>query len=200
MPRITAASVAEHVAEQEAAVLTTAIRLFTERGYDRVTIGDIATEIGLKRNSLYRYFPDKAHILVRWFQQELPRQIERSARVLESDDPAPSRIEAWALDQLEYAASPEHELITRISTIIPELDPSTRDELMTSHDHLIRPLLETLAEAGVTAPEEQRVVATLMQQLVLSAARIDSPDAPDRSDEVREYLLRAIRGLLTPAP
>ena len=80
MPQIKAASVAEHVAEQEQAVFTRAIRLFLERGYENVTLGDIGVGIGLARNSLYRYFPDKAHILLRWFQSELPRQVTRVRR------------------------------------------------------------------------------------------------------------------------
>src|SRR5690606_10118161 len=75
VPRISAESVAAHVARQEAAVLDAAVRLFSERGYSEVTIGDIAAEVGLARNSLYRYFPDKDHILLAWFRRELPGQV-----------------------------------------------------------------------------------------------------------------------------
>lgn len=192
MPRIKAASVAEHVAEQEAAVLSTAVRLFCERGYEHVTIGDIATEIGLKRNSLYRYFPDKAHILVRWFQQELPQQVARSEQILRGDGSPRERIEAWALDQADYANSSEHELMARISTIIPELDDATRRELADSHDALTRPMLDTLDEAGITAVVDQQVVAAMIQQLSLATARVGS------SATGRRYLRRAIGGLLIP--
>ena len=44
-----------------------------------MSMGEIAAEVGLARNSLYRYFPDKAHILLEWFRDELPRQAARSA-------------------------------------------------------------------------------------------------------------------------
>ena len=192
MPKIKAASVAEHVAEQEQAVFTTAIRLFLERGYENVTLGDIAVGIGLARNSLYRYFPDKAHILLRWFQGELPRQAIRSAELLAAPGDPVRRIEAWALDQLDYAATPEHALIAAIGTVVPDLDPAARAELAASHDAMLRPLFETLGEAGIQAADEQRIVANMIQQLVLTTARADVSAA----DPARRYLLQAIRGLV----
>lgn len=198
MPRIKAASVAEHVAEQEAAVFATAVRLFGERGYDQVTLADIATEIGLARSSLYRYFPDKAHILLRWFQQELPRQVERSESILRGEGEPGLRIERWALAQLDYAAGPEHTLIARIGALVPELDTDARTDLASSHDLLLAPLLDALGEAGIPRGAERRAAAEMIQQLVLAAARIAQP-TPRRNttrDPGRRYLVKAIRGLL----
>ena len=76
MPRIAADNIAEHVANQQAAVLDAAVRLFTASGYHDVSLGDIASEVGLARNSLYRYFPDKAHLLLAWFRVVVPETIE----------------------------------------------------------------------------------------------------------------------------
>ena len=132
MPKISAPSVAEHVAQQEALVFDTALRLFTERGYSHVTLGDIAAEVGLKRNSLYRYFPSKAHILVRWFRAELPAQAAHSSEVLTGTGPPLGRIVRWADDQLDYALRPEHALIAALSDVVPDLDPETRAEPRTA--------------------------------------------------------------------
>ena len=63
MPRITGSNIVEHVAAQEQAVFDAAIGLFTEQGVSNVTTADIATEVGLARTSLYRYFPTKASIV-----------------------------------------------------------------------------------------------------------------------------------------
>jgi len=192
VPRIKAASVAEHVAEQEAAVFNAAIALFVERGYEHVTLADIAGRIGLARNSLYRYFPDKAHILLRWFEQEVPRQIERTTAILNRPGTPQDRIVAWARDQLEYAACPEHELMRRIGTLVPELDPAARARLSTAHQRMTQPLLDTLAAAGL--PERDRpLVAELIQSLVVGAARHAGrePAAADLT-----YLDRAVRGLV----
>src|SRR6478736_2506991 len=95
MPRIAADSVQEHVARQEAAVIEAAIRLFNERGVRDVTLGDIAKEVGLARNSLYRYFPDKAHILAAWFRTTIAPLVAESNEIANEDAPVADRLERW---------------------------------------------------------------------------------------------------------
>lgn len=106
MPRITAGSVAEHVAHQEQAVFDAAIALFTEHGYSHVTLTDIAREVGLASNSLYRYFPTKASILLRLYANEMPTQIQRSADLLNGGGTPADRINRWAAAQIDYAHRP----------------------------------------------------------------------------------------------
>ncbi len=198
MPRIRASSVAEHVAEQEAAVFRAAIDLFVERGYENVSLSDIAGRIGLARNSLYRYFPDKAHILLRWFEQELPEQLERATTTLSGSGAPHDRITAWARDQIDYARRPEHGLVSKIGTLVPNLDPRARARLATAHQQMIKPLRDVLAEAGIPA-EHQELVADLMQNLVIAAARhIDVTDNPATRRSELAYLDNALLALLQP--
>jgi AcrR family transcriptional regulator len=193
MPRIKAASVAEHVAEQERAVFAAAIELFIERGYDNVTLSDIAATIGLARNSLYRYFPDKAHILVRWFEQELPDQVQRATAILNAPGTPVERITAWSLDQLSYARRPEHNLAAQISSLIPNLDAEARTQLASAHEQLSAPLHAVLAEAGI--PDEQRaLVAGLLQGVVLATARYATTVVAPRTADA--LLAKAVRGIL----
>ena len=195
MPRIQADSVAEHVARQEAAVFDAALRLFVERGYAGVSLGDIAAEVGLARNSLYRYFPDKAHILLRWFRAELPAQVDRATEVLGGDGPPRARIEAWVDDQLDYARQPEHDLIVALAEAAGDLEPDERAELADSHRQVLAPLDATLVEAGVTDADERGAVADLIGGLVIAAgqreARLGAADP-----EVRTQVARALDGLL----
>jgi AcrR family transcriptional regulator len=44
-------------------ILDTASRLFTQLGYENVTLRAIAEELGYAHATLYRYFPDKSHLL-----------------------------------------------------------------------------------------------------------------------------------------
>jgi len=45
-------------------VHATALRLFTERGYDHVTVEDVAEACDLSRATIFRYFPTKEHLVV----------------------------------------------------------------------------------------------------------------------------------------
>lgn len=44
-------------------VSLTALRLFVERGIDRVTMDDVAREAGISRSNLFRVFPSKAAVV-----------------------------------------------------------------------------------------------------------------------------------------
>jgi AcrR family transcriptional regulator len=203
MPRISAGTVAEHVAQQESAVFEAAIRLFAEHGFEAVSLGDIAAEVGLARNSLYRYFPDKAHILVRWFARELPAELERARTLLRGVEPPRERIHRWALANLDYAMTPEHALIAKLSSIVPDLDEQSRAELADAHRQLQAPLDAALRDAGLRRASDRRVVAGLIAALVLAASEQEAAlrretGAARRGGHsaARTHLLRAIDGLL----
>lgn len=196
MPRITAGSVAEHVAQQEQAVFDAAIALFTERGYSAVTLADVAKEVGLARNSLYRYFPTKASILMRWYENEMPTQIQRSVDLLEGDDPPARRIDRWAAAQIDYAHRPEHRLIAALGEAAGDLDPAARTELAASHEQLMAPFFTALGEAGL-AGGELAATADLIWSAVLTQARreLDTGADPDG----RAVLTRCIDSLVPPS-
>lgn len=204
MPRISADSVAEHVAQQEAAVLNAALELFLERGYEHVTLADIAARIGLARNSLYRYFPDKAHILLRWLDDEVPRQVARTRTILARPGTPLERIISWAEDQIAYAREPEHQLLSRISSLVPDLDAAARTHVGAVHQQLTQPLRQVLAEAGVP-DEQQALVADMVQSLAFGIARHTEASSgqaePARaglgpSAPALRYLHHAVAGLL----
>jgi AcrR family transcriptional regulator len=194
VPRINAASVAEHVAQQRAAVFDAAIGLFVAEGYANVSMSEIAAEVGLARNSLYRYFPDKAHILLEWFRDELPLQAAHSAERLGLDGTPTERIGRWALDQLDYARRPEHELMVALPELLGGADDATRAELADAHRELLAPLDAALVDAGITDADDRRVVAELVGGLVLAAGHCEA-DGPDA--RARDRMLAAIDGIVT---
>ncbi|MDP7661245.1 MAG: helix-turn-helix domain-containing protein, partial [Gammaproteobacteria bacterium] len=53
-----------HIRNQGKRILDAAQDLFTTRGYQGTDMADIAESMGLARNSLYRYYSNKDHILV----------------------------------------------------------------------------------------------------------------------------------------
>lgn len=194
MPRIQAATVAEHVAEQEARVFDAAVRLFIERGYDHVTLADIAAEVGLARNSLYRYFPDKAGILARWAHRELTERVRRSEELVAGGGDVAERLSRWLDASLDYAGTPQHALVAQVLAVFPDLDDDMRAELADSHRRLAEPLDGLLREAGIDDAGDRRVVADLLQRFVVAGA--ESQAATGRREAVRSRVLAAVGALL----
>ena len=177
MPRIHAPSVAEHVAQQHAAVLSAAIEMFVERGYGAVTLGDIAERVGLARNSLYRYFPDKAHILGAWFDRAMEPLLAASTAVAQRTEPAERRLRRWVGLQLDFLLDPAHDVMIQAAMTSSDLPASIRESFTARHTELYASLAGILADGGVApAPAGRR--ALLIAGLIRSGADLHRRGSP----------------------
>lgn len=138
MPKITASSVCEHVDRQEAAVIGAAITLFNERGMAQVSLGDIAKEVGLARNALYRYFPDTAHILAAWFRIAI-KPLDAISDAIADDSTTPDDRLARGVDaQFEYLTDPDNAAMLIASNEIGSLSDDVRADIGARHRDLYR--------------------------------------------------------------
>lgn len=82
------------------AIVDAALRLFEERGFDRVTIADIAEAADIAPRTFFGYFPSKDDVVFADFQVTLDglsaRLDDRSG-----DETAIDAIRAWIADRLE---------------------------------------------------------------------------------------------------
>ena len=168
MPRINAATIAEHVAAQESAVVEAARRLFAERGVAAVSLGDIAAEIGLSRTSLYRYFPTKGHILQRWFDQQMAPLVERSRATVETDGSAAERLRAWLDVQLDFVTDPSHAVLMEASAVPGVLPEDVLADFGARHRELYGTLTPLLAGGRATT----RVRTMLIAGMIRSASEL----------------------------
>jgi len=86
-PRASSAATLEDAAQE----------LFLEQGYDRTTIGDIATRAGVSRNTFFNYFTCKADVLWLGFDSHVVNLGERLA-MLPSDLPVTEALRRGILD------------------------------------------------------------------------------------------------------
>jgi AcrR family transcriptional regulator len=172
VPRITADTVAEHIAQQEAAVIDAASRLFAERGVSQVSLATIASEVGLARNSLYRYFPDKGHILAAWFRAELAPLQDVSTAIAAEDRPAAERLDRWLRLHLEYLTAPEHQAMMTAANEMSALTDAVRADIAAGHRDLYGTLGLIVAElvADADPPRDVRVLTMLLTGVLRSSA------------------------------
>src|SRR3954452_11836906 len=69
--------------DTRAQILTTALRLFRERGYEATTMRLIATEAGVATGNAYYYFPSKGHLVQELYREVTAEHATRAREVLD---------------------------------------------------------------------------------------------------------------------
>ena len=190
MPRIEADSIEEHVRIQTGRILDAASDLFTERGYGGTDLRDIAAAIGLRRNSLYRYFPNKDHILLACLQREMEPNLKR-LKALEQRFPDPrQRIEAWLELQMQIAATACHGMMN-MAAEISESSAELRSDIRAMHQPLNQVLRGAVNELLAQSGRDSALVSEMIASMVRSAAAADC-----RSERVLEELKTSVQRVL----
>lgn len=142
-------------------VLATAERLFRERGYQMVTLRDIAQEIGIRHTSLYHHFPHgKEELFVEVTTRRMRGYragLEESIQAAEGDWQARLRAAAtWILAQ-----SAMH-LGRMMQADMPQLSEAAAERLrLVVLNSLLAPLEAVFREALVQNPLMQQRSTTL---------------------------------------
>lgn len=190
MPKITAATVAEHRANQRDALLAAARHLLVTQGPHAVTPAAIGERAGLARSSVYKYFDSTAGILAEVVEDGFPRWAEAVRATVDAQRDPRSRIVAYLRANLDLVANGEHRLATALASV--ELPPRCRDRLQELHRDLTAPLVDALADLGTADPE---VLAALVQGVIDAATRLIEAGAP--ADRVIASALALVEAGLT---
>ncbi|MFE1952362.1 MULTISPECIES: TetR/AcrR family transcriptional regulator [Streptomyces] len=194
MPRIQAASVADHRAHQRAALLDAAREVLAEGDASQVTFAEIARRTGLARNSVYKYFADRGELLTEVVRESAPRWTAHIHAALEAAGDAPrDRIGAYVTAQLELVRDGEH----RIAQAVADAGDAAalRAGAGDAHRALLDPLVLALTELGDDTPLR---TARLLQGVVNAATT--AIESGDDYEAVRHRAVALTTASLTALP
>jgi AcrR family transcriptional regulator len=138
----------QHIAE-------TARRLFGERGFDRVTVAEVARAAEVSEQTVFNYFPTKED-LVYWRLQSFEDELMRTIREREPGEPA-------------LAAFGRFILAPR--GLLADRDPQAREELAA--------LTRMIAESRALLAREEQIFASYTASLATVLAEETEADAAD---------------------
>ncbi|MFC4907012.1 TetR/AcrR family transcriptional regulator [Actinomadura gamaensis] len=194
MPKISAATVADHREQQRRALVRAARELLEESGdAERVTFGAVAERAGLARNSVYRYFPDRTALFAAVVADATPRWTARIAARMDAATTPADRIAAHALAQLDLVRDGEHRIARALAAGRDRA--ALRQDAARAHGDILQPLVTALAELGDDAPEQ---TAALFQGMVNAATLALEAGADHDALSARTEAL--IRAALTALP
>lgn len=148
---------------REDALVTSVNRLLAQKGFEAMTIDDVAAEVGIARASLYKHFTSKEALAATAMVRVLERALEVCARLAEQPGlGAHQRLEAvarWAI---------EEQLAGRMPSL-PSQNSSLRQAL-SEHRGYIDKLIELSEQLGAwiaTAQSDGRIDPELPPIVVL---------------------------------
>lgn len=148
---------------REDAIIAAVNRLLADKGFDLMTVDEVAADVGIAKASLYKHFPSKealaAAAMVRLLERTLAMIEQQSAREGARAVERLMAMSRWAL-QLQVAG----EMPT-----VPSQNSSLRAELL-AHQHYLDLLMQVSDRMGawiVQAQADGDVDPTLPPELVL---------------------------------
>ena len=190
MPKIAAATVAEHRSNQRAAVLAAAVDLLAEGGVSSLTPGSVGSRAGMARSSVYQYFGSVPALLASLLEESFPpaRAVIDDA-LTEARTPA-GRVEAYVRATLRMTTDDRHRALPVLARAdLPAMCRSRMHELQAVH---AEPLLGALAELDPdTATLRSHLILGLLQAAM---RRVEAGD--DVADVERNVLVMLRVGVL----
>jgi AcrR family transcriptional regulator len=94
VPKLWTETIEAHRAAVRDATLDAAAALVAEHGLGSVTMSRIATETGIGRATLYKYFPDVEAVLLAWHERQITAHLAHLAEVADRVSEPGQRLEA----------------------------------------------------------------------------------------------------------
>ncbi|MEL6106155.1 MAG: TetR/AcrR family transcriptional regulator [Planctomycetota bacterium] len=207
MPALTPAQSGKHVKRR--LLLDASYRVFTESGYHRTRLEDVAAQAGFSKGSVYNYFEDKEELFLRTSIAATGETVSQLEAELKPDRAAFENIE-WMLRHLLSDSGQLFSFVQAITEYHGEVrisaNPKTPRELLRA-EHLagLRNILETLANAvrqgkkhgefatGVDELSTARFLTGLVRSVLLRW-RLDGVKSPI-DEELGEIMAFASQGL-----
>jgi AcrR family transcriptional regulator len=136
-------------------IAETARRLFAERGFERVTVAEIARAAEVSEQTVFNYFPTKED-LVYWRLQSFEDELLATIRERETGEPALAAFGRFLLAQ---------------RGLLGKQDPRAREELAA--------LTRTITESPALLAREQQIFAGYTASLAALLAEETGADAAD---------------------
>lgn len=195
MPKIAAATVAEHRSLQRRALLDAARDILASGESKSPSLSAVAQRAGLARSSVYQYFKSREDLLEAVIADIFPRWSGFVAQRMAGAATAAGQVLAYADANLELVAQGEHAVMRGLAMAAPGAALAESSKVL--HEQLRGPLVDALSRAGTTQPQH---LAELIQAVVRAGSQmiengVQSDDVRDVVRQMLEPYLRAAGGL-----
>ncbi|WP_250445284.1 TetR/AcrR family transcriptional regulator [Actinotalea sp. C106] len=193
MPKIIGGSLTEHREQTRNKLFAALTALMADRGFDAITLADIAGAAGIGRTAVYNHFPDKESLLLAFITHETDQWVASLERALNGVEDPVEQMRAYVRQQAQlkrvFHLAPGPELRSVLS-------PSTRARLR-EHAEPVEELLRRILRTGIAngAFTDQPLETTVVLVNACLSSRGVPDDGPGREAAIaatEAFVLRAL--------
>ncbi len=184
------------------AILRTAQKLFSEKGFENTAVEDITRRINIAQSTFFNYFPRKEDIIPEMFRKKLPALKKKWTAILDSTDPVKTKIHDIFFTTVQLTAKNENIsralLINNISSLNQQYDRAFFEEFRVS----VALILEKGQHEGHIRQDIAAVKLATMLEGIFNLFVIDclvKRICKISSDELYQRLNLCLEGFLLPA-
>jgi len=193
MPKIIGATIAEHREVTRTRLFDALAHLMATRGFDAITLADIATEAGVGRTAVYNHFADKEALLIEFIEHETTQYLGLLAADLGADASPLEQLQLYIRRQFElkrffhFAPGP---VLTRV--VSPDTAQRIHRHVELVEEHLQGILADAIA-AGLIPDQDIHVACRLIHACVTGRPAPErEPERTHFIDGTERFLLRGL--------
>lgn len=192
----------EHRTPRKDEILEEAARLFAERGYEAVSLLEIAQAVGLSKTTLYHYFESKDEILGTLIATTISKLNEFIAASIPADSPPAAKLTAFMEAQAEFFEQHIPQFKVLLSQIGNLTDPAARDAAVAwrvRYENGIRRIVEEGVDSGAFTSVRPNTVVRAVLGSIYWLVRWYQPDGSRSARDIaREYAEVLLYGFAVP--
>ncbi len=200
MPKIIGASLHEHREETRRRLYAALSELMAERGFDAITLADIAAQAGIGRTAVYNHFADKESMLLGFIAEETTQYLATLEAALEHVDDPVEQLRTYVRQQIQlkrvFHLAPGPDLRTVLSRGTQE----RLREHVVGVEGILRRILVSGIKAGVFPPQDLGTTVPLVHACLSGRGVPDDASLRERAMQATElFVLRAVGAPVAPA-
>ncbi|WP_125775475.1 TetR/AcrR family transcriptional regulator [Antribacter gilvus] len=193
MPKIIGKSLHEHRQMTRHKLFNALSTLMTERGFDTITLADIAAAAGVGRTAVYNHFHDKEALLLGFITHETEQYAHTLERALDGVQDPVEQLRTYIRQQAQLARvfhlAPGPDLRSVLSRATQQRLREHADIVET----ILRRILMSGIESGVFPPQDIGPTVHLVNACLSGRLIPDEPVARERAIRAAEaFVLRAV--------
>ena len=199
MPKIIGGSLHEHREQTRQKLFAALSSLMADRGFDAITLADVAAAAGVGRTAVYNHVPDKESLLLAFITHETEQYAATLERALDGIDDPVEQLRTYVRQQVQlkqvFHLAPGPDLRTVLSR---PTQARLREHAVVVEEILRRILSEGIA-AGAFPAQDLSTTVPLVNACLSGRGVPDDGAARDRAVAATEtFVLRAVGAVTSP--